>query len=46
MGRGDRKSARGKIFKGSFGKRRPKPKRKKNVSKEDAGARKGSRSSR
>ncbi len=45
MGRGDTKSARGKIFKGSFGKWRPKTK-KKNVPKKDAGTRKGSGSSR
>jgi len=29
MGRGDTKTARGKIFKGSFGKSRPKGKKKK-----------------
>lgn len=27
MGRGDKKSKRGKIFRGSFGKTRPKPKK-------------------
>ena len=45
MGRGDTKSAQGKIFKGSFGKWRPKTK-KKNVPKKDAGARSGSGSRR
>ena len=29
MGKGDTKSRRGKIFKGSYGKWRPKPKKKK-----------------
>ncbi len=33
MGRGDTKSARGKIFKGSSGKWRPKKKKKKNAAK-------------
>jgi ribosomal small subunit protein bTHX len=41
MGRGDTKSARGKIFKGSFGRWRPRTKKKKNVPKKDVGARKG-----
>jgi 30S ribosomal protein S31 len=34
MGKGDKKSKRGKIFRGSFGKRRPKKKR--NISSEAA----------
>ncbi|HLA91544.1 MAG TPA: 30S ribosomal protein THX [Gemmatimonadaceae bacterium] len=29
MGRGDRRSRRGKIYRGTYGKRRPRPKRKK-----------------
>ncbi len=45
MGRGDTKSARGKIFKGSYGKWRPKAK-KKNAAKKDAGSSKGSGASR
>ena len=44
MGRGDTKSARGKIFKGSFGKWRPRTKKKKNAPKADAGTSKGSSS--
>ena len=46
MGRGDTKTARGKIFKGSFGNSRPKPKKKKKAPKKDAGTRNGSGSSR
>lgn len=44
MGRGDTKSAKGKIFKGSFGKWRPRNK-KKNVPKDSASAKaRGTRS--
>jgi 30S ribosomal protein S31 len=35
MGRGDKKTKRGKIFKGSFGKSRPVKRRKKKAVKED-----------
>ena len=45
MGRGDTKSKKGKISKGSFGKWRPKNK-KKNGPKKGTGARSGSGSSR
>jgi ribosomal small subunit protein bTHX len=45
MGRGDTKTTRGKIFKGSFGVWRPKPK-KKTVPKKDAPTQSGSKSSR
>ncbi|MFT4542869.1 MAG: 30S ribosomal protein S31 [Planctomycetota bacterium] len=45
MGRGDKKTTKGKISKGSYGKYRPKNKNK-NVSKEDAAARSSSTSSR
>jgi len=45
MGRGDTKSGKGKIFKGSYGKWRPKNK-KKNSPKKDTGASKGTASSR
>jgi 30S ribosomal protein S31 len=33
MGKGDRRSKRGKIFRGTFGKRRPKPSEKRKKSK-------------
>jgi len=47
MGRGDTKSARGKIFQGSFGKWRPRKKnKKKDVPKKDAETRSKSGSSR
>jgi 30S ribosomal protein S31 len=36
MGRGDKKSKKGKIFKGSFGKNRPKRKNKKKEDKKEA----------
>ena len=42
MGRGDTKTERGKIFKGSFGKYRPKAK-KKNVPKKGASSGSGSK---
>jgi ribosomal small subunit protein bTHX len=45
MGRGDTKSERGKIFKGSYGKWRPKTK-KKNVPKKEGETRGGSGSKR
>lgn len=45
MGRGDTKTARGKIFKGSHGKSRPKAKNK-IAAKKDSGARDGAGSSR
>jgi ribosomal small subunit protein bTHX len=35
MGKGDKRTRRGKIFKGSFGKRRPKQSTKKNPPKQD-----------
>ena len=39
MGKGDRRSKRGKIFRGTFGKRRPKPQKvRKNAKKAAAGA--------
>ena len=34
MGKGDRRSKRGKIFRGTFGKRRPKPEKKRKKIKE------------
>jgi 30S ribosomal protein S31 len=36
MGRGDKKSKKGKIFKGSFGKSRPRRKSKRNEEKKEA----------
>jgi 30S ribosomal protein S31 len=38
MGKGDRRSKRGKIFRGTFGKRRPKPEKVRKAAKEAAGA--------
>lgn len=34
MGKGDRRSKRGKIFRGTFGKRRPKPEKVRKATKE------------
>jgi 30S ribosomal protein S31 len=36
MGKGDRRSKRGKIFRGTFGKRRPKPEKARKRAKESA----------
>lgn len=38
MGKGDRRSKRGKIFRGTFGKRRPKPEKVRKLAKEAAAA--------
>ncbi len=38
MGKGDRRSKRGKIFRGTFGKRRPKPEKVRKQAKEAAAA--------
>lgn len=38
MGKGDRRSKRGKIFRGTFGKRRPKPEKVRKAIKEAASA--------
>jgi 30S ribosomal protein S31 len=38
MGKGDRRSKRGKIFRGTFGKRRPKPEKERKKAKEAAAA--------
>ena len=38
MGKGDRRSKRGKIFRGTFGKRRPKPEKVRKLAKAAAAA--------
>jgi 30S ribosomal protein S31 len=38
MGKGDRRSKRGKIFRGTFGKKRPKPEKERKRAKEAASA--------